>query len=122
MPRQVLSLRQVRGKDQPRRVYTVRYGLKLEVFSCCCVGIHEPQNAARHAQAPVVDVYAECADGAVEVFVRDRGCGFDVAAVPADRFGLAESVVGRVERAGGEARVRSAPGDGTEIRLQVPRA
>lgn len=79
-------------------------------------------NASKHAGAPLVQVYAEVEPDHVTVYVRDRGCGFDVAAVPADRFGLAESVVGRVERAGGEARVRSAPGDGTEIRLQVPRA
>jgi len=76
-------------------------------------------NAARHAQAPVVDVYAECADGAVEVFVRDRGVGFDPAAVPDDRMGLRGSVVGRVERHGGTAVVRSAPGEGTEVRLRM---
>ncbi len=78
-------------------------------------------NASKHAGAPLVQVYAEVEPDHVTVYVRDRGCGFDVVAVPADRFGLAESVVGRVERAGGEARVRSAPGEGTEIRLQVPR-
>lgn len=76
-------------------------------------------NAARHAGAPVVDVYAECAGEDVEVFVRDRGVGFDPAAVPADRMGLRGSVVGRVERHGGTAVVRSAPGEGTEVRLAM---
>ena len=76
-------------------------------------------NAARHAQAPVVDVYAECEDGVVEVFVRDRGVGFDPSAVPDDRMGLRGSVVGRVERHGGTAVVRSAPGEGTEVRLRM---
>jgi len=66
-------------------------------------------------------VYAEVEDAAVTVFVRDRGRGFDPSAVPADRYGLQESVVGRVERAGGTVRVRSAPGEGTEVQLQVPR-
>jgi signal transduction histidine kinase len=79
-------------------------------------------NAARHADAPVVDVFAECVDNTVEVFVRDRGRGFDPAAVPPDRMGLAGSVVGRMERHGGTARVRSAPGEGTEISLSMPRA
>jgi len=78
-------------------------------------------NAAKHSGAPVVQVYAEVEATQVTVFVRDRGRGFDPRAVPADRFGLAESVVGRVVRAGGEARVTSAPGEGTEVRLQVSR-
>ncbi|HWG94735.1 MAG TPA: PspC domain-containing protein [Mycobacteriales bacterium] len=78
-------------------------------------------NAAKHSGAPSVQVYAEVEDAAVTVFVRDRGRGFDPSAVPADRYGLQESVVGRVERAGGTVRVRSAPGEGTEVQLQVPR-
>ena len=46
----------------------------------------------------------------VSVFVRDRGAGFDPAAVPADRRGVRESIVGRMERHRGRARVESAPG------------
>ena len=61
-------------------------------------------NAARHSGAPSVDVYAECADDAVEVFVRDRGTGFDPDDVPEDRMGLRGSVIGRMERHGGTAR------------------
>ncbi len=80
-------------------------------------------NAARHSGAPAVDVYAECTpagDGSeVEVFVRDRGAGFDPGAVPADRMGLRGSVIGRMERHGGRADVRSAPGEGTEVRLRM---
>ena len=77
-------------------------------------------NAARHSGAPRVDVYAETEDGALELFVRDTGAGFDPEAVPADRRGLRESVVARLERAGGTAAVRSAPGEGTEVELRVP--
>ena len=58
----------------------------------------------------------------VSVFVRDRGAGFDRAAVPADRRGLAESIEGRLARAGGSATIRSAPGEGTEIELTMPRS
>jgi len=56
------------------------------------------------------------------VFVRDRGVGFDRAAVPADRRGVAESIEGRMRRAGGIATVTSAPGSGTEVELTLPRA
>ena len=78
-------------------------------------------NAAKHSGQQAISLYAEVGDERVEVFVRDRGRGFDPTAVPADRFGLAQSVVGRMERHGGRALVRSAPGEGTEVRLEVGR-
>jgi signal transduction histidine kinase len=55
------------------------------------------------------------------VFVRDRGSGFDVAAVPPDRRGLRDSVTGRLARWGGSAEIRSTPGEGTEVELSLPR-
>jgi signal transduction histidine kinase len=76
-------------------------------------------NAAKHSGAALVQVYAEVDDGTATVFVRDRGKGFDPASVPPDRYGLAESVVGRLERTGGTAVVRSAPGEGAEVRMSV---
>lgn len=79
-------------------------------------------NAARHSGAPSVAVYAEVEVGRVSVYVRDRGTGFDVDAVPADRHGLTGSVHGRMARHGGTAVVRSAPGKGTEVRLDLLRA
>ncbi len=79
-------------------------------------------NAAKHAGVQTVQVYAEVSGERIEVFVKDRGSGFDPAAVPADRYGLAQSVVGRMERHGGRADVRTAPGQGTEVRLEVPRS
>jgi signal transduction histidine kinase len=78
-------------------------------------------NAARHAGVTKVDVFVEVGEDAVEAFVRDRGKGFDPASVPTGRRGLADSIQGRVERAGGAAAVRSRPGEGTEVRLTVPR-
>jgi signal transduction histidine kinase len=77
-------------------------------------------NAARHSRAPLCDVYAECAPGAIQIWVRDRGVGFDYGAVAEDRRGLTQSVVARMDRAGGTAAVRSSPGNGTEISLQLP--
>ena len=78
-------------------------------------------NAAKHAGVAAVQVYAEVMADKVEVFVRDRGRGFDPAAVEADRYGLSQSIVGRMERNGGTASVRSEPGQGTEVRLEVAR-
>lgn len=74
-------------------------------------------NAAKHSGAGRVDVYCEAAPGRVEVFVRDRGAGFDPAAVAGDRMGVRRSIVERMERHGGTARIRSAPGEGTEVAL-----
>ena len=75
-------------------------------------------NAAKWSGADVVSVFAEVEPEAeVSVFVRDRGRGFDPAAVPGDRKGLAESVHARMARRGGSATVRSAPGEGTEVSL-----
>ncbi len=76
-------------------------------------------NAARHSGVDRVDVYLEVAGSRVEVFVRDRGHGFDLAAVPADRHGVRRSIVDRLERHGGSAEVRTAPGEGTEVRLRL---
>ena len=77
-------------------------------------------NAAKHSGAPEISVYAEIENGTAAVFVRDRGSGFDQALVPDDRHGLAESIRGRMERHGGKATVRSTPGEGTEVELQMP--
>ena len=74
-------------------------------------------NAAKFGAGSPVDVYAESDGGRTQVFVRDRGPGFDTAAVPPDRRGVSESIVGRMERHGGRARVTSAPGSGTEVEL-----
>jgi signal transduction histidine kinase len=79
-------------------------------------------NAARHSGADRVDVYVEAEPDALIGYVRDRGKGFDPATVPSDRRGLADSVVGRTQRAGGTATVRSEPGDGTEVSVSMPRA
>ncbi len=76
-------------------------------------------NAAKFAGvsgAPVA-VYAEAGPERLEVFVRDRGPGFDPSAVPADRRGVRESIVGRMERHGGRAAIHASPGGGTEVEL-----
>jgi signal transduction histidine kinase len=79
-------------------------------------------NAAKFAGGGEISVYAESDATSVSVFIRDRGQGFDRAAVPSDRRGLTESIEGRLARAGGLAAIRSAPGEGTEIELTMPRS
>ena len=76
-------------------------------------------NAAQHGGGSA-SVFAEFSEDAVELYVRDRGPGFDPSAVTPDRHGLRESIIGRVERAGGTTTVTSAIGDGTEILLRMP--
>lgn len=77
-------------------------------------------NAAKHSGVSTVDVYAEATADGVDVFVRDRGIGFDPASVADDRQGVRGSIIGRMERHGGSASVRSVPGEGTEVRLSLP--
>lgn len=77
-------------------------------------------NAARHSGAAGCDLYAECGEDAVQVFVRDRGNGFDPDAVNPDRRGIAESIRARMARAGGTAALRTAPGAGAEVALRLP--
>jgi signal transduction histidine kinase len=79
-------------------------------------------NAAKWSGAPVVSLFAEVEPESVAVYVRDRGQGFDPAAVSVDRKGIAESVRARMARHGGHALIRSAPGAGTEVTLAMPRA
>jgi len=76
-------------------------------------------NAARHSGAESIALFMEVEDGRTEVFVRDRGAGFDPAAVDEDRRGVRESIEGRMARHGGRATVQSTPGSGTEVELII---
>ncbi|MGH3239950.1 MAG: ATP-binding protein [Spirillospora sp.] len=79
-------------------------------------------NAAKYAEASSVSVYAEVEGDEVAIFVRDRGKGFDLDRVPDDRMGVRGSIIGRMERNGGKATVRTAPGEGTEVRLEIKKS
>jgi signal transduction histidine kinase/phage shock protein PspC (stress-responsive transcriptional regulator) len=109
------------------------YGVDVELVTVGDVALDEPlspvvaatreavTNAAKHAGTPVVDIYAEVAPDGVEVFVRDRGRGFDPQTVPPDRQGVRNSILDRMSRHGGTAEFRSTPETGTEVRLKLPR-
>jgi signal transduction histidine kinase len=110
------------------------HGVRVELASAGDCPVDEPAhalvlaareamtNAAKFAGVDELDVYLEVGDDAVSVFVRDRGVGFERAAVPADRRGLIDSVERRLERAGGRATIVSTPGAGTEVELRLPRS
>ncbi|MDN5572084.1 MAG: ATP-binding protein, partial [Propionibacteriaceae bacterium] len=76
-------------------------------------------NAAKHSGASLVDVYAEVGEDSVEVFVRDRGRGFDPELVADDRMGVRGSILDRMERHHGVARIRSDAERGTEVSLEM---
>jgi signal transduction histidine kinase len=109
------------------------HGIRIELASAGDAPLDEPlsqlvlaareamTNAAKHSGAAEASVYAEVGPDAASVFVRDRGVGFDRDGVAADRHGLSESIEARMIRAGGRASITSAPGEGTEVELTVPR-
>jgi len=78
-------------------------------------------NAAKWSQAHTISLFAEVEPARASVFVRDRGRGFDPDAVADDRRGIAESIQARMIRQGGQAVVRTAVGEGTEVELCMPR-
>jgi len=77
-------------------------------------------NAARHAKVATISLYAEVEPDEISVFVRDRGAGFDMSTIDDNRHGVKGSIVGRMQRHGGRADIRSEPGEGTEVRLHLP--
>jgi signal transduction histidine kinase len=121
------------GIRQIQRDVEARHGVPVEVVTVADCPLDEhlsallaasreaTVNAAKWSGAAVISVYAEVEPDKVNVAVRDRGKGFDPAAVPGDRKGVAESIRGRMSRHGGEATVQSAPGEGTKVTLTMPR-
>jgi signal transduction histidine kinase len=79
-------------------------------------------NAARHSGAGQVSTFVDVGDDEIAVFVRDRGSGFDPTKVSRRKHGIAESIRGRMARAGGTAEVTSTPGEGTEVELRLRRS
>lgn len=79
-------------------------------------------NAARHAGG-AISVFSEVTDGMLEVTVSDRGAGFDLESIGPERLGVRESIIGRMRRLGGSARIQPGPGGtGTRVVLRLPRA
>ena len=85
-------------------------------FSC----LEAVQNSLRHAHATelTIDIAAEA--GELRLEVRDDGHGFDTSRPAAGTARGLENMSDRVAALGGRIRVRSAPGEGTSVRLAIP--
>ncbi|MFY1633925.1 MacS family sensor histidine kinase [Solwaraspora sp. WMMB335] len=83
-------------------------------------------NASRHGGPDVRGwLLLEDEDGTITVSIRDDGCGIRpgrlAEAAAQGRLGVSQSIQGRIAALGGTVRIVSAPGEGTEIELRVPR-
>ncbi|UOR00920.1 PspC domain-containing protein [Leucobacter allii] len=100
---------------------TVGTGDELEAPETIVAAAREAMlNAARHAGGEVT-VYLEATQQRIAIDITDRGPGLDPGALPEGRMGVRESILGRMERAGGTARIVPGPGGGTSVRLGIPR-
>jgi signal transduction histidine kinase len=79
-------------------------------------------NAAKWSEAASVSIFTEVEPNSISFFVRDRGVGFDLDAIPADRQGIKLSIRQRMSQLGGEAFINTAVGNGTEVQLVMPRS
>ncbi|MBB5633432.1 signal transduction histidine kinase [Cryobacterium mesophilum] len=105
--------------DYPARVEVVATGEPAAAHTALVAAAREAMlNAARHAGGEV-SVYLETSPDGIDVFIRDRGPGIDLATLPADRLGIRESIIGRMSRAGGSATVAPGAGGGTEVHLHL---
>lgn len=131
------------GTDQPvdLRELIERFGDPQVTVSCPASAVPLPASAATAlsgATAAALDnvrqhagadahawVLVEDVGETVRVSVRDNGIGFAdgrlAKATAAGRLGVSHSIVGRLREVGGTAWVTSAPGQGTEVELAVPR-
>jgi signal transduction histidine kinase len=75
-------------------------------------------NAARHGQARYIRVHLR-AGPHLSIVIGDDGRGFDTSASLDGHYGL-ESMRARVRSIGGELSITSAPGTGTEVRIDLP--
>lgn len=79
-------------------------------------------NAAKHSGADIVSVYVEADADSIEAWITDQGRGFTPDSPTGDGVGISGSIVGRMERHGGRARIASSAEDGTEVHLSMPRS
>lgn len=92
-----------------------------EPLGAMIAGVREALvNAAKFSGRQRIDLFVEVEGETARAYVRDDGAGFDPGAVPADRHGIRDSILGRLERHGGRAAVTSAPGSGAEVEFEVP--
>lgn len=80
-------------------------------------------NVVEHSCASRATVFADEVDGEVQVTVRDNGSGFDfdeAEFLSRAKFGILNSMRGRVEAIGGRMIIETSKGHGTEVEFRVP--
>lgn len=93
-------------------------GIERQIY---LLGKELVSNVQRHAHANTARLaLRRDADGNVELAVVDDGVGFERERVGAGSFGM-RSVARRAEIVGATLLVESAPGDGTHVRVSIPR-
>jgi signal transduction histidine kinase len=91
------------------------------VVTLVAAGREAAINAAKWSEASSLSIFTEVEPATISIFVRDRGVGFDLDAIPADRQGVALSIRQRMSQLGGEAFINTEVGSGTEVQLVMPR-
>jgi len=112
--------RVVADADVPARVSLTPCTAPPMVAMAFELATAEALRNVRHSGAAAVELHLRTAADVITVVVIDHGRGFDVTAVPAHRYGIRESIQGRMRAAGGKAEIRSAPGEGTQVQLWWP--
>jgi len=93
--------------------------LTLAVSAALAAAREALVNAAKFSGVLHLSMYCEWSGDRFSLFVRDRGKGFDLGLVDGDRRGISDSIIGRVRSVGGQATIRTAPGEGTEVEIWV---
>jgi signal transduction histidine kinase len=99
--------------------YPATAGMPAKVARALAHAVREAlANVASHAGTSEARVDVSPGDDELLITVRDAGAGFDPGQVTPGRLGLRRSIVERVHEHGGQAVIRSAPGEGTEVSLR----
>jgi PAS domain S-box-containing protein len=101
---------------------TVPQALPVEIASCLYRIAQEAlHNVMKHAQASQVRLGVSGGVEGIQFYIHDNGVGFDTkATLPRRGLGIV-SMTERVLLVGGEFSIHSQPGQGTEVRVFVPR-
>jgi signal transduction histidine kinase len=86
--------------------------LASDLAACVREGL---SNAVRHSQAGKIEIVGEIEGAWLVLTLRDNGVG-----IQSNRRSGLENMAARVRQYGGRLDVRSAPGEGTELKWRVP--
>lgn len=77
-------------------------------------------NAVRHSRATELTLSLQHGPSGIEANLRDNGVGFDLSSVEGDfHYGL-KGMKARINKVGGQLTIKTAPGKGTEIAIDIP--